>query len=948
MINSKKQAVLPVLVLVYVLVCSILVFTYQDEKKTPPEIETPRSSFYQKENVQSRQEYEQEMLVNPATGKVPANIRKQELEFAREVNLQNTLNKTPRSASSGNGTKNHQLLWLPVGPENIAGRTRAIALDIRNEQIILAGGVSGGVWKSENLGQNWFKTTASDQLQSVTTITQDIRTGKEDIWYYGTGELVGNSSRAPGAPFRGDGIFKSTNGGDSWEPLPSTQSNSPGIFNSPFQYVWDITTNPNNLAEDEVLAAIYGAIVRSTDGGQTWTTVLGTDLINNPPTFDLNNIPAEFFTDIHRTESGVFYATLSSATNMAGGESRNGGIYRSEDGQNWQRILSLFRPGEESFRRIEIASSRSNPGLLYFLAESSKGYRLWKYVEGEGFTDYSANVPIETEELEAFDSQGSYNLTVAIHPTNPNVVFIGGTNLYRSTDGFATADNISWIGGYDPESENISTYPNHHPDQHAIHFIHAFPDALISTNDGGVFITSDSRAEKVTYIPLNNTFVTTQFYTASYSRYPLEEVVLGGTQDNGSILTLDKLVNQGPNGIRILGGDGGFTASTPYGYYYYLSFQNSRIFRLTLNRNAEITSFARVDPVGGGTDPSQSYLFVNPYVLDPNNANRMYLAGGDFVWYNQNLSQIPAGSQSPARVNWKRLTRTEVQAGVISAIQVSTNPKDIVYYGTGNGQLFRIDNAHSDIYSVKEITGQEFPVGGYIRCIAIDPTDANHILVAFSNYGVKSLFRSTDGGTTFTHVSGNLEEFEDGTGNGPSFRWAAIVPRTDGTKLYYAATSTGLYSTTSLEGNVVWEQESPEGIGNMVVNMIDFRQSDGKMVAATHGNGLYTAQADGVVPNENLVVEEDFEIANVYPNPFADEVTIEVNAPRTRLLIIRVYDSRGNEVKRVTSNLAFVGQNDFFWDGTNSLGQPVGNGVYLIRVTYEQKSYSRKVVLQRE
>lgn len=949
MTKTKKQALLISVIAIYSMVCVFLLFIPEREVDLTHLIEQSKSSIGEKEDVQSRRDYELEMLADPFSGKIPSGIKYDEIKFAKELDLRNAIDQVPNEFAEGQGagainTRN----WLPIGPANFGGRTRALAFDIRSDQTVLAGGVSGGVWKTTELGATWFKTTAADQHQSVTCIAQDIRPGKENIWYYGTGELVGNSARVPGAPFRGDGIFKSTNNGDSWEPLPSTQTNTPEQFNSPFQYVWDITTNPNNGFKDEVLAAVWGGIVRSTDGGLTWSTVLGTDLLNLPNNVDLNDSPAAFYTDVHRTESGVFYASISRATNRADRPEPMAGVYRSVDGIDWEIVLPLINLGDEVIRRIEIASSPSNPSLLYFLADGSQLYRLWRYEEGVGVTDLSNNLPMETEEIEAFDSQDSYNLVAAVHPTEPNVVFIGGTNLYRSTDGFSSKDNTKWIGGYDPNAEGVGIYPNHHPDQHAIKFIRSFPDAMLTANDGGLFVSTRSLAEDVTYMSLNNLYVTTQFYTASISRKPTDNFVIGGTQDNGTLLTFNNVVINGPNGVRTLGGDGGFAATTNNGFYYYMSSQNGRTFRLTLNSDAVISSFARVDPLGGGSDPSQPYLFINPYVLDPNNSNRMYFAGGDYIWYNQNLSQIPSGSSMPTSVNWRRLDRTEVSSGsVISALQISTQLKDILYYGTSAGRLFRVENANNSLYQVVEITSELFPRNGYIRSIAIDPTDADHILVAFSNYGVRSLFRSTDGGESFTDVSGNLEENEDGTGSGPSIRWASIIPLNDGTHQYFVGTSTGLYSTNLLEGSVTWQHESPDAIGNIVVNMVDYRQSDGKIVIATHGNGLYTSQIENVVPQQNSAASDDFSIRAVYPNPFVDELTIEIGSPETQFIIVRIYDTTGNEVKRLTSTLVIEGENDFFWNGMNEAGQPVANGVYLVRVTYGQSSQTKQVILQR-
>ena len=119
--------------------------------------------------------------------------------------------------------------WKKRGPYNVGGRTRALAVDISDENVLLAGGVSGGMWRSTDGGQNWSKTTKPEQLHSVTTIAQDLRTGKNSIWYYGTGEYTGNSAIGGGnnAYFSGDGIFKSTDGGENWKEISGGSSGFP-------------------------------------------------------------------------------------------------------------------------------------------------------------------------------------------------------------------------------------------------------------------------------------------------------------------------------------------------------------------------------------------------------------------------------------------------------------------------------------------------------------------------------------------------------------------------------------------------------------------------------------------------------------------------------------------------------------------------------------------------
>jgi len=890
------------------------------------------------ENPQERSEYEYSMLADPATGLIPDDIKFKEQAFAESISKNEALLQV-----SENAQESEVLDWRSIGPNNTGGRTRAVAIDVTDENIILAGGVSGGVWRSENGGSSWTKTTGAADLHSVTTIVQDTRVGKEQTWYYGTGELLGNSTRAAGAPFRGEGIYKSINGGRSWQILPSTSTNDPAIFNYPFNYVWDIVINPNS-ANDEVIAAIYGGIVKSDDGGFTWRTVLGDDLLALGGLTDLNDSIATFFTDVHVTSNGTFYSALSSRTNDGQTLSGLAGVYQSTDGDNWIRIKELTSTVNG---RTELGSSLGNPNLLYVVTDGIVALELGKFDALQStYTDLSENIPALGGSIGDFNSQGGYNLFIAVHPDDDQVVYTGGTNLYRSTDGFSSTENTDWIGGYDTDND-FSLYPNHHPDQHDVIFYPSNSNRMISVNDGGIYRTSNNLQEEVSYVSLNNGYVTTQFYTAEVSKLEEDNFVIGGTQDNGTILT----ATQQDAASRIWNGDGGYVATTKFGIYYYAAFQNAQIYRLTLSSQNQLSSFARIDPIGAGQTPNQGYLFINPYLLDPNNQNRMYLAGGDFVWRNRNLSQIPSGSQLKTGYNWTRMNNTWITNGSISALGISTDPADVLYYGSSIGQLNKIENANTDNYSVTHLNalpGVNLPIRANISSISVDPINANNLMVTFSNYSVPSVFFSNDGGTSFSDVSGNLEENLDGSGNGPSVRWAELVPLKDGSFQYYVGTSTGLYSTTSLNGSAtIWTQEGPSTIGNVVVNMLDYRRSDGRIVAATHGNGLYFSEVPNVIPEPEDEVVEELVVLQSYPNPFNDLTTIRFELPESDYVVVRIYNMLGQLVTVASAGLGFTGENEVFWDGTDEGGNSVKEGIYLIRFTYRDQNATKRVIFSR-
>lgn len=902
-------------------------------RKTSDKLEVEKiiqapSAIGTKENTAKRFEFELRQQIDPNTGKIPDFIHKKELKFSKNV-----LTKE-QYAKSSNGRIQIQN-WTSEGPFNVGGRTRALALDVLDENTILAGGVSGGMWKSTNAGISWKRTSHPATINSSTCLVQDIRPGKENNWYQGTGELRGNSARAPGAPYRGDGIFASTDNGETWDLLPSTTNNQLAIFESPFNYVWNIIVNPKRTDIDEIYAAIYGGIVRSQDGGLTWTTVLGNDLLSVPDD-NLNDSGAPFFTNIIQTNSGIFYATLSVFTST-GNITTNKGIFRSIDGENWNNISP---PGLTfDHTRIVMDFAGSNENIVYFFVDG-QSTQIWKYDDGATITNWqnlSSSIPKSEGSFDGMDTQDGFNMIIKINPEDENIIFLGGTNLFRSTDGFATSDNTTWIGGYDLEDDG-SLYEGHHPDQHDIIFYPSDSRKSLSAHDGGISLTSDNQASQPSWVTLNNGYVTSQFYTISISPDEGDDALVGGLQDNGSYAKSISIEN--PPWNRVLGGDGAYCSTTPGNLFWYVSFQESQIFRITLNDEFRLTSFAQVDPIGG-----EDYLFINPFVLDPNNYNRMYLAGGEVLWRNDNLSQVKSGVQESTSTNWTELNVTRQVNTQITALDISTNPQHIVYYGNSVGEIFKVSNANELTATSTMILSS---LGAYPACVSVDPVDAENVMVIYSNYNVPSIFFSNDGGNIFTDVGGNLEENTDGTGNGPSIRWGEIIPMADGSYQYYLGTSVGLYSTDLLDGtNTQWVREGNDIIGNSVVKMMDYRSSDGRLVIATHGNGVFETKISGtleVIKESSL--KESLSVNEIFPNPFNGQnpVKIDFDIPELGAVRIDILNNLGQHVKTLLYATQFPGNNFASWDGTNSQGDLVKDGMYHYRMRYGTEIVTGKII----
>ena len=789
------------------------------------------------ENPVARAQWELNMLKNPATGKIPNNIRNRELEFAKIIS----------AAGKNSLSKTSDLTFASRGPVNRGGRTRALAVDVKStvgNVTLIAGGITGGIWKSTDDGGTWSQKITGSQLHNASCIAQDTKTGSESTWYVGTGESFGNSANGEGgASFLGNGIFKSTDNGDSWALLANTTANSPQQFASAFQYVYNIAVSP---ATGTVVAAASNTLQRSVDGGANWTLVKGS----------LSNSQAA---DVIVDKNGVFYASISSGNTDAG-------LWKStDDGATWTSILPAGFP--TTYTRIVIAAGNSDPSRLYILANTPGSGNvgpspendmnmIWKSTDGgTSWTDKTSNMPASTGDVAGYTSQGAYDMVIKVKPDDANFVVFGGTNLYRSTDGFDTKvanTSANWIGGYAVVND-ISSYANHHPDNHSFAFSNVDNKIAYSGHDGGVSRSADITADPNVWSNISIGYITSQFYAIAINpTIASDPIIIGGLQDNGNYYT--NSTNGTANWVQLpFGGDGGFTAVASDKSSYLIETQNGNVNRLILDANGNTTDFATIQPSG-----ATGFTFINPYALDPN-GKTLYMPIGNTIWRNSDITGVPTGSQNKTSVNWANMTNTD-KGSPTSAVGISTTPANRLYYGTSDGKVYRVDNANTGDPAPTDIwTGKGFPAGAYVYCLAVDPTNADNVMLVFSNYEVKSIFYTSDGGTTWSNVSGTLEQNPDGSGSGPSVRWASIA-KVGGNYTYYAATSTGLYTTSSLAGTVTWTQLSPNIIGSVVCSMVLTRNSDGLIAVATHGNGVYSSTITTGIERDNTVTPTSYSI----------------------------------------------------------------------------------------
>jgi hypothetical protein len=290
---------------------------------------------------------------------------------------------------------------------------------------------------------------------------------------------------------------------------------------------------------------------------------------------------------------------------------------------------------------------------------------------------------------------------------------------------------------------------------------------------------------------------------------------------------------------------------------------------------------------------------------------------------------------------WSHLSNVDVgSAAQLSYLDVSTFPPNRVYYGTSNGKLFRLDNANSGNPVPTEITGSGFPRNAFLAYIDIDPINADHVLVVFSNYGVMSLFSTLDGGVSWIPVAGNLEEHPDGSGAGPSVRCVRKLRFQDHT-IYLAGTSAGLFSTRELKGDsTIWSREGAGGIGNVLVDDIAVRSTDGFIAVGTHGNGVYSCHFDPSLGAGGLNPDAGPVFGNPYPNPSPEKVCINVKSTISIHITAEIISQEGKVVRTLGTQHLQPGEQTLTF---STLG--LKSGLYFLVIKTQNHKEFKKIIV---
>jgi hypothetical protein len=828
------------------------------------ELETEDAEF-----LLHAQEWNRIRFRDPATGEIPPSAKAGELSLAGRL---------PRRERSGFLSPAVQPVWTSRGPFDVGGRTRDVEVDVSNEQVLMAASVTGGIWRSTNEGTTWTKVLRPEQLHSVVSLGQDKRPGKTNTWYAGTGEYVGSGHGV------GNGIYKSIDGGVTWEILPSTNGRSE------FAYVSAVAVDPTNTLQDEVYAATWQGIFRSSNGGGTWTRVL----------------QGQIFHWFEIASNGVLYAGYGNGLWSL----PRAALFRSPDGLTWTEITPAGWP--QVTAEIRIAAAPSSPTVVHFFTEADGRMHLWKYtyLSGNGsgaggqWLDRSAELPWW------IGTFNGYCIALAVRPDDSQDVYAAGQVLTHFS---INAARFVGIGS-----------PSPHPDNHAIAFKPSNPNVMYVATDGGVYRADNGMFQ---FRPLTTGYVTTQFYSAALNyAAPGNDAIVGGTQDNWNYYG-----DPGEPARTVLGStlgsDGAFSAILPDGDHILVGTHQGTV---TL-RNIRTGQETGVNPY----DPNGMILFINPYAVDPTGGYSVYYPTGGHIWRTVDVRSQP----------FTRIENSSASPYPISAIGVSTaSPSHRVYYGYTTGDVVRLDDALGPVPAMTVVTPPAS--ASYVSSISVDPLNGDRVLVTASNYNVPSIFFSSNGGASWSEVGGNLEaapgfppEF-----SGPSVIASAILPRPGGGRVYFAGTSVGLFSTEFLQGaSTVWMQEASETIGNMEVNQVAARPSDGFVVVGTHGAGLWSAWYFGTPSDAGdaaWLPKPRLEAA--YPSPASSRVTIPFRLETATFARLELFDLAGRRVAVVAEGVFEAGRHDIHWDAG-----ALANGVYLYRLQAGASHATERLILAR-
>lgn len=949
----KTKKILSVIVISVVAITTIIFanrWISKEEKKYSPIF----SPFVEEEGeeyvgIKGAMEWLYEIQKNPDKGYVdPIDVlkaRKEAIEFDK------------------NSPKNNYT-WQELGPDNIGGRVRAFLIDRNNHNLLYAAGVSGGLWRSYNAGASWQKITNITNDAEFINISCITQATNGDL-YVGTGESflpipmaylgVANGVTA----FIGGGIWKSTDNGNTWIRLTSTEP-EPNSTNAEWAFVNELATYPYthittpNYPGYRLFASTNKGVRISDDGGITWY------LAQIDP---ISNINQSNSNDIKVASDGSVITQLSSFTYI----SPNG------DNNTYTKVSGGGSSNIPTAGRIEYAFSPQDPNYVYALLSTSSSGGTFQGIyrstdKGQTWTAISATTGASMDVFGEGDDgsgQGEFDNCITVHPTDKDQVFIGGIDLWRGkkyAEGLFQWEKITlW---YLP-----SWYPDYaHADHHAIVFHPTNPNIVYDASDGGISKSTDGG---VTWFTQNKNLNITQFYTVACNN---KSWVMGGTQDNGTLM-INYQGNTPQWAKEISGGDGGFCAFSNANEKIYFS----SVYYGDVHRFVEGTQDYNVSC--GETDQQcirntffgekletvvynlgTSNSFVTPLLLWENVNDTLVVPivskaqGGDTIGYDSlkpNTSFFLGLSghvwmtkkallkpHNPDIDCWFKITPANF-SGTVQTMAI-TSDGNTLFVGNTNGRLYRITNLSQVLDSIQgDVSSASCIVqtdlintwsNRVITSIAVDYNNPNHIVVTLGNYGQNVyVYRSTNAlsaTVTFTPIQGS------GATALPRMPVYASVINKFNSNMIFVGTEHGVY--VSEDNGANWAA-AKTGMYNVPVFMLCQEQDgDGNIFAGTHGRGLFKLPGDQVGIKENQKYVEQI---NIYPNPVKENAFISYDLESISDVQIYIYDFGGKLVKTFNLPKQSAGKHNLTLnlEGLNA-------GTYIIHLKTEDKKFVSKFI----
>lgn len=593
--------------------------------------------------------------------------------------------------------------WSLVGPTSVLesgiegiGRCNRITFHPTNASIFFISTAGGGLWKTTNAGSSY--TCLTNGLPNINTCGMAIDYTNTNILYLLTGD---GDAGGPGTTMSvskySTGVVKSYDGGQTWFQTGLGFSETDNIIG------YKIVMHPTN--PDILLVATNKGLQRTTDGGNTWTQI---------------NSTLEFY-DIEFKPGSPSVVFASSRLSL----------FKSTD--NGQTFTTAGSIGSSNFGRTALAVCPSNVSRVYILAGEVIGddhFRgFYRYNDADGSMTLMTDTPnILGRDGSGVDSadQSGYDLAVVAKPDNSNFVITGGIREWRTTNGGSSFTFIS----------NVSNY---HDDVHDLAY-NPLNNQLYMCCDGGVYLSLDNGT---TWTPLNASLSVSQYYKIS-TILSNSNLVIGSLQDNGT----NKRIVNGSSFDKILGADGldcGFGNTSSI---IYAGTQDGKFYQ-SVNGGSSFPSnpFCTEASVQAALGSSITANFYTPLAVHPNNDDIVYLGYSKLVKATRVLG------------NAYSLTNLVVPATCFVRVGISNTNRIYAGKNTVGGSTTNTINRSDDggATFTQVLNESESSTRPPITDLAINPGNSLEIWYTYGGYvDARKVFYSSDGGATFTNITGSL------------------------------------------------------------------------------------------------------------------------------------------------------------------------------------------------